>query len=197
MKTQKRYTEIRNHREKAGREMDGKTVAGHWKPELLMLLAEGSRRWGELLEALPEAGPGSLGRVLKELMAAGLILRLNSGTRYQKVRYRLTERGAEAAALHRGLMQWSGDYGLSEQTARKLLACPAQRQLLALIRGPIRPGTLERQCPQLSRSVMERQLGAMTRLGLLQRISYPTVPPRVEYQRTPAAEALAALLSEW
>ncbi len=175
--------------------MEEKAISGRWKPELLLLLSEGSRRWGELLEALPEAGAGSLGRALKELAEAGLILRLNSGTRYQKVRYRLTEQGAEAAALHRSLRQWSWDWALPEAAARKLLTCPAQRQLLETIEDPIRPGALERRCPQLGRSTMERQLGAMTKQGLLRRISYPTVPPTVEYQRTPAGEALMGLLS--
>ena len=174
--------------------MEGKAIAGRWKPELLLLLAEGSRRWGELLGALPEAGPGSLGRALRELMAAGLILRLNDGTRYQKVRYRLTEQGAGAAALHRALAQWSWEWGLPEEAARKVLTSPVQWQLLEAVWEPVRPGTLERQCPQLCRSVLERQLGAMTRAGLLRRIRYPTVPPRVEYQRTPAGEALAELL---
>lgn len=177
--------------------MDGKTIAGRWKPELLLLLAEGSMRWGELLEALPQAGPGSLGRALGALMEAEMVLRLNDGTRYQKVRYRITERGAQAAALHRALAQWSRDYGKPERMARKLLTTPAQRQLLEQLRGPMRPGALETELPQLHRSVIERQLGAMTRQGLLERISYPAVPPRVEYKRTPAGTALAALLSEW
>lgn len=51
----------------------------------------------------------------------------------------------------------------------------------ALSQGPMRYGVLERSIPDITSKVLTQQLREMEKDGLIVRVVYPEVPPRVEY----------------
>jgi DNA-binding HxlR family transcriptional regulator len=53
--------------------------------------------------------------------------------------------------------------------------------LMELSRGPVRYGALERGIPSISAKVLTQQLREMEADGLVVRIVFPEIPPRVEY----------------
>lgn len=66
-----------------------------------------------------------------------------------------------------------------------IVGCKWSLQVLGRIRrGITRPGALVRACPGLSTKVLNERLAKMVRFGILKRIAFPEVPPRVEYQLT-------------
>ncbi|MCI3151261.1 helix-turn-helix domain-containing protein [Streptomyces werraensis] len=62
--------------------------------------------------------------------------------------------------------------------------------LVAAARGPIRFTELERGIEGISRRMLTLTLRQLERDGLVSRTVHPTVPPKVEYALTPAAEEL-------
>ena len=87
--------------------------------------------------------------------------------------------------------------------ARAVLAIGDQWTLLilwALVDGPPRLGELRSRLPGISAGVLNRHLRQMLDLGLVSRKRYRELPPRVEYQLTPAGEELlpiAVALARW
>ncbi|MCX5399882.1 helix-turn-helix domain-containing protein [Streptomyces sp. NBC_00102] len=72
--------------------------------------------------------------------------------------------------------------------------------LLLTMKGPVRFTELERALPGISRRMLTLTLRNLERDGLLNRVVYPTAPPRVEYTATEiAAELYHSLtgLTEW
>lgn len=63
-------------------------------------------------------------------------------------------------------------------------------------RGLRRPGELVRTAEGLSSKVLNERLSKLVRLGVLDKTSYPQVPPRVEYELTPFGNRIAAILDE-
>ena len=64
----------------------------------------------------------------------------------------------------------------------------------------LRFGELQRRIPGISQRMLTRTVRHLERDGLLTRTSHPTVPPRVDYELTPAGRTLiqpAAALAEW
>ncbi len=92
------------------------------------------------------------------------------------------------------------------------LNCPS-RDVLALIggkwaililcclqQGPVRTGVLLRQVGGISQKMLTQTLRDLERDGFVERISYPEVPPRVEYRLTELGHSLSALargLEQW
>ena len=77
----------------------------------------------------------------------------------------------------------------------EIVGCKWALQILAQIRrGVCRPGALERALPGLTTKVMNERLVKMTRFGILERIGYPEIPPRVEYCLTPFGERFIEVL---
>ncbi|MGW0767123.1 winged helix-turn-helix transcriptional regulator [Streptomyces sp. NPDC002676] len=62
--------------------------------------------------------------------------------------------------------------------------------LVAAAHGPIRFTELERGIEGISRRMLTLTLRNLERDGLVTRTVYPTVPPKVEYELTPAAQEL-------
>jgi DNA-binding HxlR family transcriptional regulator len=56
--------------------------------------------------------------------------------------------------------------------------------LMAVGRGVCRPGALERHIKGISAKVLGDRLRIFARAGIMERIAYPEIPPRVEYQLT-------------
>lgn len=54
----------------------------------------------------------------------------------------------------------------------------------ALVAGTRRPGELQRVCEGISAKVLNERLRKLTTFGVVDRVAYPEVPPRVEYHLT-------------
>ena len=65
------------------------------------------------------------------------------------------------------------------------LGCKWMLKVLDLIRqGVNRPGAMTRAIDGLSTKVLNERLSELTNFGIVNKISYPEVPPRVEYEFT-------------
>jgi len=68
--------------------------------------------------------------------------------------------------------------------------------LRAVASGVNRPGALERHIQGISAKVLSDRLKHFHRAGILERIQYPEIPPRVEYRLTPFGKKFTKLLDE-
>ncbi|AWO02092.1 transcriptional regulator [Chitinophaga alhagiae] len=72
--------------------------------------------------------------------------------------------------------------------------------LFSLLNGRMRYSELRRSISGISERMLVAQLRELEEDGLVQRIIYPEVPPRVEYTLTPAgvsAEPMLQCMSDW
>lgn len=68
--------------------------------------------------------------------------------------------------------------------------------LYLLSHGKRRFGELKRGLPGITQHMLTAQLRALERDGLIKRMVYAEVPPRVEYENTPAARKLRPIFVE-
>ena len=70
-------------------------------------------------------------------------------------------------------------------TVEAVFGCKWSLRILGLIRqGVCRPGSIERALEGLTPKVQAYYFRRMVGLGILERIVYPEIPPRVEYHLT-------------
>jgi DNA-binding HxlR family transcriptional regulator len=66
-----------------------------------------------------------------------------------------------------------------------IVGCKWSLSVLKLVRdGVRRPGAMQRAVDGLSTKVLNERLRKLQRFGILDKTSYPEVPPRVEYRLT-------------
>ncbi len=63
-------------------------------------------------------------------------------------------------------------------------------------KGTNRPGALVRTAEGLTRKVLTERLNKMLNFGILEKVSYPEVPPRVEYFITPFGNGFCKILDQ-
>ncbi|UII31410.1 helix-turn-helix transcriptional regulator [Fulvivirga ulvae] len=68
--------------------------------------------------------------------------------------------------------------------------------LAFLIDGKLRYGELKKKLPAISERMLITQLKELQADGLITRIAYPEIPPRVEYQLTEKGATLKSILIE-
>jgi DNA-binding HxlR family transcriptional regulator len=68
--------------------------------------------------------------------------------------------------------------------------------LLAVSSGVTRPGALARHIQGISAKVLNDRLKHFQRAGIFERVQFPEIPPRVEYQLTPFGKKFSKLLRE-
>ncbi len=64
----------------------------------------------------------------------------------------------------------------------------------AIAHGIRRPGQIQRNLPGLTPKVFQERIRKLERYGLIYRVTYPEVPPRVEYYFTSRGERFLELL---
>lgn len=78
-----------------------------------------------------------------------------------------------------------------------VLGCKWSWRILREIRSGVnRPGQLERSIEGISAKVLNERLRKLQRHGVLRKIEYPEIPPRVEYRYTELGERFFAILQE-
>lgn len=76
-----------------------------------------------------------------------------------------------------------------------VVGCKWTLHVLQQVRaGIIRPGQLVRTTEGLTRKVLYERLAKLVRYGVLERVAYAEIPPRVEYRLTPFGERLNTVL---
>lgn len=66
--------------------------------------------------------------------------------------------------------------------------------------GIKRPGQLQKMMPDADRRVLDIQLGELTIHGLISKIKYPSLPPKVEYEMTALGKTILPVIvhmSQW
>src|SRR5215208_1519345 len=80
-------------------------------------------------------------------------------------------------------------------TVEAVFGCKWSLRILALIRhGVCRPGAIERALEGLTPKVQQYYFRRMVSLGILDRVVYPEIPPRVEYRLTDFGERFLPIL---
>ena len=79
----------------------------------------------------------------------------------------------------------------------KCIGCKWTMHVLSQIRAGIyRPGQLQRTADGLSTKVLNDRLTKLVNLRILERESFPEIPPRVEYRLTEFGEAFVQILDQ-
>jgi DNA-binding HxlR family transcriptional regulator len=68
--------------------------------------------------------------------------------------------------------------------------------LWSLKNGVKRNGELRRMIPSISQKMLTQQLRELEDVGIVKRIVYPEIPPKVEYQLSPDGEKLIPILEQ-
>jgi DNA-binding HxlR family transcriptional regulator len=78
-----------------------------------------------------------------------------------------------------------------------VLGCRWSVSVLGAVgQGVRRPGALERHIAGISAKVLSDRLRTFTRAGIMERLAYPEIPPRVEYQLTSFGKKFLRLMRE-
>jgi len=94
-------------------------ISGKWQTLLIVALADGPRRFGELKRALPDISQRMLTQSLRELQRDGLVARRVYPTAPPSVDYRLTEIGRSLIEPLSALIRWAEERAEAIAAARQ------------------------------------------------------------------------------
>lgn len=78
-----------------------------------------------------------------------------------------------------------------------IVGCKWSLTVLDLVRrGVCRPGAMEHAIDGLTAKVLNERLRKLVRYSILDRVSYPEIPPRVEYRLTAFGERFTGILDQ-
>ena len=97
-------------------------LGGKWKLFILYQLLQGTKRYGELRRLVPNATERMLTLQLRELEAAGVVLRTVYPEVPPKVEYSLTELGWSLEPLLQTMLNWSEKYLIKADKLSPLLS---------------------------------------------------------------------------
>jgi DNA-binding HxlR family transcriptional regulator len=76
-----------------------------------------------------------------------------------------------------------------------VVGCKWSLAVLSSVRGGVRrPGAMEHAIAGISKKVLNERLRKLVRFGILEKRSYPELPPRVEYSLTRVGEQFSGLM---
>lgn len=76
-----------------------------------------------------------------------------------------------------------------------VVGCKWSLAVLGTVRSGVhRPGAIEHAIEGLSKKVLNERLRKLVRFGILEKRSFPEVPPRVEYRLTRFGERFSAVM---
>ena len=81
-------------------------IGGKWKGEILYMLLDGSKRYGELRRLVPNATQRMLTNQLREMEAVGIVQRRVMGGMPPRVEYSLTTTGKALKPVIKAAWQW-------------------------------------------------------------------------------------------
>lgn len=85
----------------------------------------------------------------------------------------------------------------AHQMVESIIGCKWSLTVLSLVRkGVRRPGEMEHATEGLSGKVLNERLAKLVRFGILEKESFPEVPPRVEYRLTEFGERFGKLIDD-
>ena len=85
----------------------------------------------------------------------------------------------------------------AHEMVESVIGCKWSLTVIDLVRrGVNRPGAMEHAIEGLSAKVLNERLVKLVRFGILDKTSYPEVPPRVEYRMTDFGREFAQLLDQ-
>jgi DNA-binding HxlR family transcriptional regulator len=88
----------------------------------------------------------------------------------------------------------AGEIGVHDMV-ESIVGCKWSLVVLARVRrGICRPGELVHSTPGLTTKVLNERLRKMVRFGILDRVSFPEIPPRVEYRFTELGRRFLTIL---
>jgi DNA-binding HxlR family transcriptional regulator len=109
-------------------------IGGKWKPVITRYLMLGTKRFGELRKAMPDATQKMLTQQLRELERDGIVARKVYHQVPPKVEYSLTAYGDSLRPVLRELCKWgeahmarSGERGPNAPTPRRSQKAPTKR----------------------------------------------------------------------
>lgn len=77
-----------------------------------------------------------------------------------------------------------------------VVGCKWSLSVIGLVReGICRPGEMCRAVDGLTTKVLNERLNKLVRYGILEKQTYPEIPPRVEYNLTPFGDEFQAILN--
>lgn len=100
--------------------MAAEIICSRWTLLVLRELVLGSTRFNELRRGLPSMSPALLSKRLKDLEAAGVVMRVAAGREPGVLEYRLTEAGEELRPVIEAIGVWGHRWVTTEATLKNL-----------------------------------------------------------------------------
>lgn len=83
------------------------------------------------------------------------------------------------------------------EMVESIVGCKWSLHVLSQVRAGVnRPGALVRNNEGLTTKVLNERLTKLVRFGIFEKVSYPEVPPRVEYKLTAFGEKFTRIIDE-